>query len=609
VKSIGIAVPPQMTVSGSPVTGSGTITLGLNTTGNGTEVVTATNSGNAGDCVSWTSAGNISDAGAPCVTFISEPANTVFAAPDGVDGIPSFRHIVVHDLPFSYSGSTTELATVSGTLVSGSVVAVGANGNLIDSTMSTYFPGYLNASQVQGLAPSATIDTTNADNITSGTLSAARLPASTFSCPTGQVVSGFTLNDNTHPVCSTAGGTVSVGNVGALPYYSSSPEGATVSPDTAAKTDGNGNLVATSLQLVTGGTGALTITSLGGSNAGCLYTDSAGNIVSTKNGCGVNGTVTSVGVTMPDIFNVSNTPITSSGVITVGLNAQNAQTFLAGPLDTFSGSPAIPMFRNIQYSDLPGSPMPNPPTGSDVGSYVLGSPFDYQTIYPYNYLSPRWRHIDPRDFGESGTPNLFLASPSSSPNVPTTPTFRTITTADLPQTIFHFAPTLCGANQAAQGIDAEGNAAGCFNVAGGSVLSVGLSMPSIFNVSGSPVTISGTLTASLASQDANLIFAAPDRGAGTPAFRAMTATDLPASFNAPTATALATTPSQCASGLLATGIDTHGNANCTSAGVVTSVSLAMPDIFVVSGSPITTTGTLTASFGSQNGNLIFASPS
>ena len=62
------------------------------------------------------------------------------------------------------------------------------------------------------------------------------------------------------------------------------------------------------------------------------------------------------------------------------------------------------------------------------------------------------------------------------------------------------------------------------------VTSVGLALPNIFSVSGSPVTGSGTLTASLANENANTIFAGPSSGgATTPAFRALAIADLPAS--------------------------------------------------------------------------------
>lgn len=61
----------------------------------------------------------------------------------------------------------------------------------------------------------------------------------------------------------------------------------------------------------------------------------------------------------------------------------------------------------------------------------------------------------------------------------------------------------------------------------GTVTSVGLAMPSFITVSGSPVTTTGTLTGTLASQTANQLFIAPNGSAGAPTFRAMVAADMP----------------------------------------------------------------------------------
>lgn len=64
------------------------------------------------------------------------------------------------------------------------------------------------------------------------------------------------------------------------------------------------------------------------------------------------------------------------------------------------------------------------------------------------------------------------------------------------------------------------------------VTSVGLSLPSIFNVTTPTVTSSGTLTASLNTQNANLVFAGPATGAAAvPTFRALTAADIPTLSN------------------------------------------------------------------------------
>lgn len=62
----------------------------------------------------------------------------------------------------------------------------------------------------------------------------------------------------------------------------------------------------------------------------------------------------------------------------------------------------------------------------------------------------------------------------------------------------------------------------------GTVTSVGLSLPNIFTISGSPVTTSGTLAATLANQAANQIFAGPSSGgAAAPSFRSLVAADIP----------------------------------------------------------------------------------
>lgn len=59
------------------------------------------------------------------------------------------------------------------------------------------------------------------------------------------------------------------------------------------------------------------------------------------------------------------------------------------------------------------------------------------------------------------------------------------------------------------------------------VTSVALSLPSIFSVTGSPITSAGTLTAALVNQSANTVFAGPDGSTGVPTFRALTANDIP----------------------------------------------------------------------------------
>jgi hypothetical protein len=100
---------------------------------------------------------------------------------------------------------------------------------------------------------------------------------------------------------------------------------------------------------------------------------------------------------------------------------------------------------------------------------------------------------------------------------------------------------------------------------GGTVTSVGLSLPtSVFDVTGSPVTGAGTLTATFDNQNANTVFAGPTMApAATPAFRALVVADLPAGT-----------------------------------GTVTSITVNGTGTFLLStGSPITTSGTITLNPG------------
>lgn len=68
----------------------------------------------------------------------------------------------------------------------------------------------------------------------------------------------------------------------------------------------------------------------------------------------------------------------------------------------------------------------------------------------------------------------------------------------------------------------------CFQDLGGTVTSVGLSLPSIFTVTSPPVTTAGNLVANLQDQIKNTVFAGPEAADGQPLFRALTSADIPA---------------------------------------------------------------------------------
>lgn len=164
----------------------------------------------------------------------------------------------------------------------------------------------------------------------------------------------------------------------------------------------------------------------------------------------------------------------------------------------------------------------------------------------------------------------------------------------------------------------------------GTVTSVGLSLPSILTVSGSPVTTSGTLAATLANQTANLIFASPDGSTGAPTFRALLAADIPSlsadkigsgtlpiarggTGNTTANAALnAFLPSQSThSGkILSTDGTNTSWVAAGGAGTVTSVNASVASVpeLVVTGGPITASGTLTFTKASQTANYFWGAP-
>lgn len=109
---------------------------------------------------------------------------------------------------------------------------------------------------------------------------------------------------------------------------------------------------------------------------------------------------------------------------------------------------------------------------------------------------------------------------------------RAITGADLPSSGTQTGTFGDATHVPVFAVDATGRITGVINVAiatAGTVTSVGLTAPSLFTITGSPVTGAGTLAMSFASQSANLVLASPNGASGAPVMRAIVAADLPAS--------------------------------------------------------------------------------
>lgn len=363
-------------------------------------------------------------------------------------------------------------------------------------------------------------------------------------------------------------------------------------------------------------------------------------------GGGGGGTVTSVALSMPVLFTVANSPVTTSGTINVTLNSQSANSFLASP----SSSSGVPSFRTLTTNDLPALT-----TGSSIlygngsggfNNVTIGSGLNFSsgvltgtnfggtvTSFSSGSLSPLFTtsvasstttpdltftlsnagantwfgnatgSSAAPSFNSAPIPANFLPNPSSTTlggiesyasvshqwintistsGVPssTQPGFTDIsgsvscgqlpaltgdttssacatTTSKINDTAFPTSALAVGSNSSAQPItavtqgtgskvqtasgtttsgdcpnyDSSGALVDSGNPCGtgtGTVTSVGLSLPGIFSVSGSPVTLSGTLTGTLTTETANTVFSGPTSGgAATPTFRSLVGTDLP----------------------------------------------------------------------------------
>ena len=289
------------------------------------------------------------------------------------------------------------------------------------------------------------------------------------------------------------------------------------------------------------------------------------------------GTVTSVGVSMPtNEFNVSSSPITSAGVISIDWKSQTASTFFAAP--TING---VPTFRAIVPSDIPALDAAKIATGVfttgqipdlDAAKIVSGvldvlriPNLDAAKIVTGVFTAGQIPNLDAAKittgtFDALRIPNLDAVKITSGtldvlriPNMDaakiTTGMFTasqipTLDAAKIATGIFDALriPTLDAAKIATGVISPDRLGTGTANATvflrgdgawsalptSGTVTSVGLSTPSELIVSGSPITSAGDITLAWANvPNAAYVFASPAGAAGVPAFRALVATDIP----------------------------------------------------------------------------------
>lgn len=154
------------------------------------------------------------------------------------------------------------------------------------------------------------------------------------------------------------------------------------------------------------------------------------NYISPQLPIGGTGSVTSVGLTMPNIFSVANSPVTNAGTFVVTLGSEGPNTVFAGGT---AGS-ALPVFRPLVAADIPAL------------SYVSNVGLTMPSIFNVANSPVTGIGTFAVTLGSEG-PNTFFAGGTAGSAIPA---FRSIVSADLTTALT--TPPPIGGTTAAAGI-------------------------------------------------------------------------------------------------------------------------------------------------------------
>lgn len=572
VTSVGLSAPAFLSVSGSPVTTSGTLALSYSGTalpvangGTGTTTPNLVAGSNVTITGTWpnqtinAAAGMVyPSAGIPLSTGSAWGTSYGTTGANSVVLRNANQNISVNSISEGYTnvaaaGTTTVLTVASAP----NYVVTGSGGQTYQLPDATTLPSGVNYTfnnnQSSGTIVVKNNSSTTIATIQSGGFVDVSLLSNATAAGTWDIhnfaPSNVSWSTNTFDYAGSItsatwnGATVAV-NRGGTGVTTSTGSGSNVlstsptlitpilgTPTSATLTNATGLPLTTGvtglLPVANGGTGTATPALVAGTNV--TITGTWPNQTINAAGGGGSGTVTSVAATVPSFLSVTGSPITTSGTLAI----------------SYSGT---------------ALPIANGGTGATSASAALTALGAYPSSNPSGYLSTLSTAISASNNGAA----LSYAS-------------GTLTIAKLLENISQ----LSGTGYIVRGSAGTASLATPVTSVGGTGTVSGLTLSGTVTSTGN-LTLGGTLAvtpSNFASQTANTILAAPDGVAGTPTFRTLVAADIPTLNQNTTGTAAnitATTNSTLTtlSSLSLPGSQVSGNISGNAANVTGTVAVA-----------------------------------